>query len=328
MGLAATQARFLELTARKTNVEFQGQQINQQRTTLANKTSAYNTQLLSLKVPTPPSSGDYTTTSYSWTDSSGTENTIDPSSIVPVSDDDTGTKYNISYSYSDTVNSAYQSDSDATDKVKRTEVSPATTPASYTYSINGTNLQVLDEDDDEDKLATLRAATSNDSSSEKFYSYTSTDADGNKSVSYYSASEIEDADTNWNESGKATVNKYLIGNHTEEKQEDAVVTLEMNDSGRMTNITLNGKTYSVSTTTSTDDAAYEDAMNDYTYDEAEYEKELNDINAKLDIVQQQDKSLELQLKAVDTEQEAISTEMDAVKKVADKNIEGTFKTFG
>ena len=32
MGMAASQARFLSLTARKTNVEYEGQQINQQRT--------------------------------------------------------------------------------------------------------------------------------------------------------------------------------------------------------------------------------------------------------------------------------------------------------
>ena len=36
MGLAASQARFLGLTARKSNVEFQGQQINQARTALYN----------------------------------------------------------------------------------------------------------------------------------------------------------------------------------------------------------------------------------------------------------------------------------------------------
>ena len=36
MGMAASQARFLGLTARKTNVEYEGQQINQQRTRLIN----------------------------------------------------------------------------------------------------------------------------------------------------------------------------------------------------------------------------------------------------------------------------------------------------
>ena len=37
MGLAATQTRFLQLTARKSNVEYKGQQINQQRTNLSNQ---------------------------------------------------------------------------------------------------------------------------------------------------------------------------------------------------------------------------------------------------------------------------------------------------
>lgn len=37
MGMSDSQARFLSLTARKTNVEYEGQQINQQRTTLSNE---------------------------------------------------------------------------------------------------------------------------------------------------------------------------------------------------------------------------------------------------------------------------------------------------
>ena len=51
------------------------------------------------------------------------------------------------------------------------------------------------------------------------------------------------------------------------------------------------------------------------------------INAKTEVLQQQDKTLELRLNQLDTEQSAISTEMDAVKKVIDKNVESTFKTF-
>ena len=58
-----------------------------------------------------------------------------------------------------------------------------------------------------------------------------------------------------------------------------------------------------------------------------YEKQVADINAKTTIIQQQDKTLELHLTQLDTEQQAIQTEMDAVKKVIDKNIEETFKTF-
>lgn len=68
MGLAASQARFLSLTGRKTNVEYQGQQVNQQRTTLANQTASYYNQLLMLGVPTPPSTTDFTRVVYSFDD--------------------------------------------------------------------------------------------------------------------------------------------------------------------------------------------------------------------------------------------------------------------
>ena len=68
MGMSASQARFLSLTARKTNVEYEGQQINQQRTTLSNESSNYYSQLASMTVPTPPSSADYTKIAYIFED--------------------------------------------------------------------------------------------------------------------------------------------------------------------------------------------------------------------------------------------------------------------
>ena len=68
MGMAASQARFLGLTARKTNTEYEGQQINQQRTTLGNQSANYYNQLLGMTVPVPPSVADYTKTTYTFTD--------------------------------------------------------------------------------------------------------------------------------------------------------------------------------------------------------------------------------------------------------------------
>ena len=59
MGLSATQMRFLMVTARKSNVEYQGQQVNQARTDLANQSSALYTELLQLKAPTAPSKYTY-----------------------------------------------------------------------------------------------------------------------------------------------------------------------------------------------------------------------------------------------------------------------------
>ena len=75
MGMAASQARFLSLTARKTNVEFEGQQINQQRTSLSNESANYYSQLCNMVVPTPPSSEDFSKTVYTFVDGSET-NTI------------------------------------------------------------------------------------------------------------------------------------------------------------------------------------------------------------------------------------------------------------
>ena len=72
MGMSASQARFLGLTARKTarknNVEFEGQQINQQRTTLSNQSANYYNDLLGMSVPVPPSVDDYTKTVYTFED--------------------------------------------------------------------------------------------------------------------------------------------------------------------------------------------------------------------------------------------------------------------
>jgi len=70
MGLAASQARFLQLTARKSNVEYLGQQINQQRLSLANESAGLFQRQLTLVIPTPPSSASdkYQAPAYTFTD--------------------------------------------------------------------------------------------------------------------------------------------------------------------------------------------------------------------------------------------------------------------
>ena len=66
MGMSASQIRYCMLQARKNDIEYQGQQINQQRTTLATQSAAHNTELLTLTVPTPPSTEQYTKVNYSF----------------------------------------------------------------------------------------------------------------------------------------------------------------------------------------------------------------------------------------------------------------------
>ena len=108
---------------------------------------------------------------------------------------------------------------------------------------------------------------------------------------------------------------------------------EQDATGRLISVTLkpgqtDEVTYAVTTNTLTDQAKYDDAMNQYEYDKHQYDQSIQEINSKIEIVQAEDKNLELRLKQLDTEQKAIQTEMDAVQKVIEKNTESTFKTFG
>ena len=112
-----------------------------------------------------------------------------------------------------------------------------------------------------------------------------------------------------------------------EKTEKAL--LETDGNGRFTSVRFedNSLTYALEMETISDDVAYKDAMNQYYYENAIYDKTIQDINAKTSIIQQQDQQLELRLKQLDTEQKALSTEMEAVKKVVNDNVESSFKTF-
>lgn len=72
MGLAASQARYLELSARKSNCEYEGQQINQQRLNLSNQSADLFNQMLTMSVPMPPNSNDFSRLQYSWSDGNAT----------------------------------------------------------------------------------------------------------------------------------------------------------------------------------------------------------------------------------------------------------------
>ena len=76
-----------------------------------------------------------------------------------------------------------------------------------------------------------------------------------------------------------------------------------------------------------DNDAYDDAYNQYEYNQYVYDQKQNEINASIEILQAQDKSLELRLSTLDTQHTAIQTELEAVKKVMSKNIDNSFKTF-
>ena len=394
MGMAASQARFLGLTARKTNVEFEGQQINQQRTTLSNQSANYYNQLLGMAVPVPPSVDDYTKTVYtfedgalsnsissmiaqagglylisytsSWTDdfaavSAGqsivtknsnpdlnkTNNAIngvvygvgakelrrmgDAFKLDVYKDDQkTGTSVYMK-------NGKYYSDADCKTEIKDADKSSYKLNENYNdeylKSLSLDQLEKLQEEE-EQYISILNKQYAPDGNETWMVRYVQNTSTGTWSPFFNKKSVLDKAIYSDNGSSQSNIPAYTIGSAQKTEEVKGVqARMEQDASGRIISVTLNPGnadevTYAVTTNTTTDQAKYNDAMNQYEYDKYQYDQSIQEINAKIEIIQSEDKNLELRLKQLDTEQDAISTEMDAVQKVIEKNTESTFKTFG
>ncbi len=411
MGMAASQARWLGLTARKTNVEYEGQQINQARTALANQSANTFNELLALEVPTAPSSQDYTEIKYTYTDGSITETIEDMSQLT---NDPDGYNYLIThYHYADiytgvqnrlTNPQVTMGTAGSRNTVSRDNI----TQEGGTYYVNGAAVSAYDENNEEQKAAydtILQNYPDLAKSQDDLMCYTGQDGTihfttgtelagsndimdysveenipkyvGNATVTKYDptdstqkaayeqickdwpTSDFAQSDISdiyiWEYQGQTrfgclsdfqnSVNSapdpstpsenqdkltYYVAQNVETKvQQQQKAIVDINEDGRIQSIKYEDSsiTYNVSTETETDNAAYEDAMNQYNYDMQVYEKRIADINAKTEKIQEQDRTLELRLRQLDTEQEALQTEMEAVQKVIQKNIESTFKTF-
>ena len=147
---------------------------------------------------------------------------------------------------------------------------------------------------------------------------------------YNSYQSVDESDSN-NGIDRQTSLPYYSATYVDTKVETTEnALLETDSSGRFTSIRLENDsvTYTLNAETITDETAYQDAMNQYYYDTAQYQKTIADINAKTSIIQQEDRTLELRLEQLDTERNTLSTEMEAVQKVLSDNIERTYKTFG
>ena len=348
MGMAASQARFLGLTARKTNVEYEGQQINQQRTTLANQSANYYNQLLGMTVPTPPSTADYTKTVYTFEDGNLS------SSITSLIAQPGGT-YLVSYVSSWT--NDFTPVSSGTAIVTKQEAGTADDPTDDNYFIGSTQLRVLGQDidefadkdpylstlsqdqldklkDEEDQYINMLNEKYGTTGDQWYVRYVQNTSTGTWSPMFYNKDQVDHAIYSNDGTSQSNINAYKMGSAKETEEVKGVTArLEKDSTGRYINITLNAGTdneitYSLTTNTLTDQDAYDDAMNQYEYDKYQYDQSIQEINAKIEIIQTQDKNLELRLKQLDTEQDAISNEMDAVQKVIEKNTESTFKTFG
>lgn len=352
MGMSASQTRYVFLTGRKNDVEYQGQQINQQRTTLATETSAYNAQLLNMRVPTPPSESDFTKTTYTMS-VNGQTLTI------------TGAQYQANNYYLDNAG------------IARTGTNPAVGGTTYpggTYVVTASENAVIPQG--KSSGSSLFSSTTNAATGAITYTvgqgtqqtvlqriitnqndpnYNTSEAIADRantaliiqnaqlpanSVFFKYESNgvtkyVTEAQLQQNASTATTPSTVAIPTYYVDENATTTQTIKLggnnitwNESGRMTALTdASGQTYSLSVTTTSDGMSYTDAMNEYEYQKSLYDKGMNDINAKMSIIQAEDKKLELKLKDLDTQQEAINTEMDSVKKVVDKNIEQSFKAF-
>ena len=356
MGMAASQARFLGLTARKTNTEYEGQQINQQRTALSNQSANYYNQLLGMKVPVPPAITDFTKTVYTFQDGS-LSNSI--TSLVAQVDGDYMVSYTATYTNDFSVvgaaSSIYTRSNIGTEAAPQYEYYVGSkklramgTPIErddqgrykpenkytdeYLSTLSKTQLDKL-EQEEKRYLSELKEKYGDGTYMVRYVQNTSTKA----WVPYFTKLDnLTSGNVVYNDNGSSQSNipTYTVGSSKEQEEIKGVqARLEQDASGRIISITLNPNspdkvTYAVTTSTVTDQAKYDDAMNQYEYDKYQYDQSIQNINSKIEIIQSEDKNLELRMKQLDTEQKAIQTEMDAVQKVIEKNTESTFKTFG
>lgn len=449
MGLSASQARLLSLTARQSNLEFEGQQINQQRTSLSNQSSNYYNSLLEMEVPVPPSSNDYTKIVYTFM-IGGNEATVKEALPQQIPNKNGLYDYTVSYTTELATigikeNSAYKTsasssrtatkisanngaaydentkyyvsamnrlDSQSTVDEADKYVLRAAGPIEATDVIIGPNGYQIDKttydqkysdtvingitdtkkkkelQEEKDSCKVYRKATAADAASQKYalsytqisnassfnyYNnevknvifkedttapekeiYTYKSSNGNKFTTvdpqyadsfvnaglnmddyyqYETSSGMrfvkrEDVEGNLNNQS-VTVETSAVG--TINVKTESVLTgatIEFDASGRISTITdEEGNTYVTTATTETDNDAYDDAYNQYEYNQYVYDQKQNEINANIKILQAQDKSLELRLSNLDTQHTAIQTELEAVKKVMSKNIDNSFKTF-
>ena len=323
MGMAASQARFLGLTARKTNTEYEGQQVNQQRTALANESAGLFNQMLTLTVPVPPTATDYYNMRYTYEQDGQSYEIINYSASAERSG-----------AYDVTVRTAY-------DVVKYTDVTlnknlnqvahtlfkkeDANTGKTVYYMKFGSSSTeyALQGPVVNEKLTADKGLVPPEPGAEiKYYSF-------NRDGTTYYMTEAEVVN-HASETGYNGIMSAYRQDNSKQVQDIPYngVNLISDSTGKFSYITLpDGSQYELGMEEVTDDAGYDKAMNDYNYQKMLYDKTIADINAKTEVIQSQDRTLELRLKQLDTEQEALQTEMEAVKKVIEKNVENTFKTF-
>lgn len=352
MGMSASQARYLGLTARKNNNEYQAQQINQQRLLMANEMDAVatsytnrmnNRQLLFVKIDPTANTTSTTRLTYQTITNTDINNGLGMRLV------DASGKVVTPYP-----NQNYD------EMVKKAE-------EEYQNSINNKAFYTTSIDKDGNSKKSLFSGENFLSSyfsgigEDKMKTNPILDKDGNKidpedfkeKIKNLSASGFYDF---WNENGYSFQNKNLLNNEEMYTADDAAAKakyqaelariedmkgtsylfdLNCLDPDYLETKLRNGEWFLEKRNNAQDDSgdwisaswqstsSISDSLD--KSDDAAAEAEYKQQSA---FFQKKDKQLELQLKQLDTEHGALETELESIKKVVDKNVETSFKTFG
>ncbi|MCQ2754009.1 MAG: hypothetical protein MJ231_03060 [bacterium] len=401
MGLAASQARYLALVAQQTNLQYQGQQINQERSVLAQQTAELYSTLLGMDVPTPPSTKAYTKVQYQGV-SGGVKYAFDTSDIVPCENN----MYTITLNNTVYGSCIVETADTVTVRKDMKEIKGTTINGDGKTIVTDAdieNLYVIDAagncvkankntdfDKDEDDNYVLRSGVKYFRKDDAGEESRQIDAAGGITVSGHDAYTLDQARdlgkitkeeydgyvtgiinaAITKDNGEKTLDKdsFLIylddggkahfilkddatkdknqahrydynptGEYIKkEKKKDCQIEFDPS-TGRITNIKVPNRdaegnissytSISVEASEVTDTVAYDKANADYKYQQYLYDKEQQDINARIEIIQKEDRNLELKLSRLDTQNKEIDTELEALKKVLEKNIDNSYKTF-
>lgn len=347
MGLAASQARFLQLTARKSNIEYQAQQINQERLALSEKMSQASNKY--------NDTTNNRTLTFSYNNGTGVQE--------------------IGLSYSNYKN--YMN--------KQMEGIVSTQQQYYLVSTSGEKIIVANAEDMQKMIDQSVKETSSSNYQEALKKVNEAkdarkaalkDIESNNLLNAFN--EWKDSGLTFNEAKKdkelrnaiATIQNAMkdpdtkkVATAAKEAQDELIeATKELDD------IPQDDRKTSLPTLTPDDFTIVEDLDNVDTFqkairegiyyfatreeddegnaffnthdwgtlgggaikdildrsDDAAAEAEFTDFQAK---IQKKDKGLEMRLDQLETERSSIQTEIEAISKVIEKNIESSFKTF-
>ena len=303
MGMSASQARFLGLTARKSNVEYQAQQINFERLQIADQltkaSEAYNDKISNRKMV------------YSFNGGEGLQ-TVD-----------------VTYSnYKNYMNQQLEGLTNAHNKI-------------YLVSSSGNKIVVASEEERDAMIQAGKKYYSVASIEQAKADYAAHEADGTleefldtpqgASTAEYASKDLSSYQSEITDDGVKCLVEF------EYTDKDFLVAPDLDSVENFQSAIQNGVYFFATRVKNQDTGEYQFKTQDWgtieggsitevydKSDDAAAEAEYDKTQDRLELI---DKKLELQLDKLNTERDAIQTEMESVKKVIEDNVESTFKVF-